>query len=175
MRKRLLLIALMILALGLIGTGLSTLYENDEPIESQQPFPSAAFKVSYGIPLAWHGYSVAYTGWIPWGFLSEYWFSLEYLLLDAAFWFAISFLVCVATLKSVSVLLKTIASKTVVTYFLASASFSIVGVSLFFFGYEDLGFRLYAIGLFLVAATCYQSLVGKRRTSQSSKIAITKS
>jgi hypothetical protein len=38
--------------------------------------------------------------------------------------------------------------------------------------YEDLGLRLYAIGLFLVAATFYQSLAGEGRTSQKSKIAI---
>jgi hypothetical protein len=41
--------------------------------------------------------------------------------------------------------------------------------------YLDLGLRLYAIGLFLVAATFYQSLVGEGRTSQKSRIAITKS
>jgi hypothetical protein len=40
--------------------------------------------------------------------------------------------------------------------------------------YLDLGLRLYGFGIFLVAGTFYQSLVGERRTSQKSKITITK-
>jgi uncharacterized membrane protein YfcA len=71
--------------------------------------------------------------------------------------------VSATSVKSVQILLKTIASKVVVTYFLASATFSIVGSCLYLFGYEDLGLRLYAFGMFLVAATFYQSLVGKKK------------
>jgi len=168
------LIALAILTLGLVGISLSTLYEQYESEFLGTNFPLGLWKTSYGygFPLGWYGYSFTFiTGMqVPIGPVPAppkvYWFSLESLLLDAAFWFAISFSVCVASTKSVEILLKTTASKVVVTYFLASASFSIVGLSLFFFSYEDLGLRLYAIGLFLVAATFYQSLVGERRTSQ---------
>jgi hypothetical protein len=163
MRKGLFLTALAIILLGLVGTSLSTYYEQVEFIPSQNQ-PWGAVKVSYGFPLLWHGYS---------GLLSplpgaignrEYWLSLESLVLDSLFWFAISFCVCISTMISVKILLKTTASKTVVTYFLASASFSVVGLSLFFFSYEDLGLRLYAIGIFLVAATYYQSVVEERKT-----------
>jgi hypothetical protein len=174
MRKRLLLIGLVILALGLIGTSLSTLYEQVEFMPSQnQP----KVKVFYGFPLSWHGYSLMempIPSFTPPPLEYDYWFSSESLLLDAVFWFAISLFASVAAMKSVKILLKTIAPKVVATYFLASASFSIVGVSLFFFSCEDFGLRLYAIGLFLLAATYYQSLIGTRRTPQKSKIAVTK-
>ncbi len=39
------------------------------------------------------------------------WFSLESLLLDAAFWIAITFFVSIATMKLVNILHKTRASK----------------------------------------------------------------
>jgi hypothetical protein len=166
------LVALASLGLGVIGTALSTLYEQNEWIL----FQGETFKVSYGFPLAWMGYSQNYPPihldppqWpfgpivIP---LKTYWFSLGSLLLDAAFWFAISFFVCGTTMKSVKILLRTIASNVVVTYFLASASFSVVGLSLNLFSYENLGLRLYGFGLFLIAATFYQVLVRERRTSK---------
>ena len=57
-------------------------------------------------------------------------------------------------------------SKVVVMYFFSSASFLVVGLSLCLFSYEDLGLRLFGIGLFLVVATFCQSLVGERKTSQ---------
>jgi hypothetical protein len=158
------LVAVAILALGVIGTSLSTLYKQNEYIGYP---PMVTFKESYGFPLGWHGYSVTEGSAIP--VIPPpltYWFSLESLLLDAAFWFAISFFACVATMKSVKVLLRTIASKVVVTYFLASASFSVVGLSLYLFSYENLGLRLLGFGIFLVVATFYQSLAGERKTSQ---------
>jgi hypothetical protein len=40
--------------------------------------------------------------------------------------------------------------------------------------YEDLGLGLYGFGIFLVAATFYQSLAGEKRTSKKSKIDIAK-
>ena len=172
-KRTAILIALAILILGLVGTGLSTLYEQNEQVYLGTNFPLGLWKISHGngFPLWWYGYSFTFImgNQEPFGPVPAppmvYWFSLESLVLDAAFWFAISFFVCVASTKSVEIILKTTASKVVATYFLASASFSIVGLSLFFFSYEDLGLRLYAIGLFLIAATFYQSLVGERRTS----------
>jgi hypothetical protein len=144
----------------------------------------------FSTKVAW--YSVTYKGWIPWGFPFGYWFSLESLILDAAFWFAISFFACLVTMKSVKILRKTIASKilpsinVVVMYFLFSLSFLVAGLCLssvtqsiniglgpppldFEFlshPYLDLGLRLYGFGIFLVAATFYQSLVGERKTSE---------
>jgi len=109
MRKKNALIVLVILALGLVGTVLSTLYQQNELIDMTAS--KSTLKVSYGFPLGWHGYSLIYRGWSPWGFPSEYWFSLGSLLLDATFWIAISFLVSLAAMKSVSILRKTRASK----------------------------------------------------------------
>ena len=165
----LILVALAILAFGLIGTGFSGLYVQNQFVIVAN---TGIMKVSYGFPLSWHGYSQNYSLQLhplDWGDVippKVYWLSLGSLLLDAAFWFAISFFACVATMKSVKILLRTIASKVVVTYFLASASFSVVGLFLYLFSYEDLGLRLYGIGLFLVAATFYQTLLRERKTSQ---------
>ena len=102
MRKKSVLIALVILAFGLVGTGLSTLYKQNEQIAIT--LMGFTQKVSYGFPLGWYGYSFAVTG-IPrndyWGLPPlSYWFSLESLLLDVAFWFAISFFVSFVALKS---------------------------------------------------------------------------
>jgi hypothetical protein len=108
MRKKTVLIALIILALGLIGTGFSALYEQGEFIVTN--FPMGTRKVSYGFPLMWYGYSYAVV-MFPVSTPRLYWFSLESLLLDAAFWFAISFVVCIATMKSVNMLHRTRVSK----------------------------------------------------------------
>ena len=103
MRKKTVLIVLAILALGLIGTGLSALYQQNEYIrepyyDPKTPAPVIGpIKVSYGFPLGWHGYSLMYIG--PRNFRSEYWFSLESLLLDAAFWIAISSIACIDIIK----------------------------------------------------------------------------
>lgn len=108
MRKNTVLIVLAILALGLIGTGFSALYEQGEFIVDS--FPMGTIKVSYGFPLVWYGYSYAEV-MIPVSTPRSYWFSLESFLLDIAFWVTISFLVWVATMKSVSMLRKRRASK----------------------------------------------------------------
>jgi hypothetical protein len=164
MRKSSLLIALIILALGLVGTSLSTLYEKNEYIGSPLS-PPETFKMSYGFPLGWHGYSllIGRTIVLPQFLHPAYWFSLESLLLDGVFWFAISLFASAVTMKSVQMLLKTIASKVVVTYFCASASFLVVGLCLYLSTYQDLGLRLYVFGTFLVAATFYQSLAGEKK------------
>lgn len=202
-KRTVILIALAILVLGLVGTGLSTLYEQSGYTESSS---SVIFRVSYGFPLSWHGYSQNYTiqkeaarvllasyaPLIPYIPPKIYWFSLESLVLDAVFWFAISFFVCVAAIKSVRILRKARASKMlsainpVVVYFFASLSFLVAGLCLssvnqainIYLGppppnfeflshpYLDLGLRLYGIGMFLVVCTFYQSLLGERRTSQ---------
>jgi hypothetical protein len=106
MRKKSVLLALVILTLGLVGTGLSALYQQNEQID--RTLLGFTHKVSYGFPLAWHGYSFT-IGAVH--FPEIYWFSLGSLLLDAVFWVAISFFVCTATMKSVSILQKTRASR----------------------------------------------------------------
>jgi hypothetical protein len=166
-KRTVILVVLVTLALGLIGTSLSTLYEQNEWTESY-----IILKVSYGFPMAWHGYSQNYSQNYSQFQLGPpplvnppkiYWLSLGSLLLDVAFWFAISFCLCIPTITSMKILLKTTASKTVTTYFLASVSFSFVGLSMWLFSYEDLGLRLFGFGIFLVAATFYQSLASKRK------------
>jgi hypothetical protein len=113
MRKKSALIALVILAFGLIGTALSTLYVQNEFLLHTVHFgdPSAeAWKFSYGFPLGWYGYSQQQV-WSANPIPKFYWFSLGSLLLDAAFWVAISFFVSLAAIKSVNILRKTRASK----------------------------------------------------------------
>jgi len=109
MRKRTLLIALAVIAIGVIGTGLSTLYRQN--IITDFTGKQGVYKISYGFPLGWYGHSHT-VGGIPLFPSSEtYWFSLESLLLDTAFWVAISFSVSIATIKSVNILHKARASK----------------------------------------------------------------
>jgi hypothetical protein len=109
MRKRTLLVALAILALGLVGTGLSTLLKQNEYIGSP---PVVTVKESYGFPLIWYGYSFQEVGIpSPNPPPKTYWFSLGSLLVDGALWVAISFFVCIAAVKSVSILHKARASK----------------------------------------------------------------
>jgi hypothetical protein len=178
MRKKTVLIALVILALGLVGTGLSTLYTRYEG--TREPYiikssglPITTFKVSYGFPLVWHGYSLIYKGWIPWGFPSEYWFSLESLLLDAAFWFAISFFGSFVAIKSARALnlvataragvlnLLAIARacvlgmKTSIILLVMSVFFIVIGVGLCLVArpYLELGLRLIGSGTFTLIAT----------------------
>jgi hypothetical protein len=111
MRKKSALIALAILALGLIGTGVSIIYVQNEFIGVHVGDPSVGtWKFSYGFPLSWYGYSQAVVR-VPTTTPKTYWFSLESFLLDAAFWIAISFFTCIATMKSVSMLHKTRTSK----------------------------------------------------------------
>lgn len=111
MRKRTLLVALAILALGVIGAGLSALYKQKD--YSGNP-PTVTVKESYGFPLGWQGYSWTEIGmpvFIPVRTPKIYWFSFGSLLLDAAFWFAISFFACIVAMKSVDILRRTRASK----------------------------------------------------------------
>lgn len=105
MRKKTVLIVPVILALGLIGTILSTLYEKNEYLGQNSPF--GVWKVSYGLPLAWRGYSYYIVTQGPRSAPIANWFSLESLLLDGAFWFVISFFVSVAAMQLAKILLKT--------------------------------------------------------------------
>jgi hypothetical protein len=173
MRKKTVLIALVILALGLVGTGLSALYTRNEYIGEP---PVVTFKKSYGFPLVWHGYSLIYKGWIPYGFPSEYWFSLESLLLDAAFWFVISFFVSFVALKSARALnlvarirAGVLGMKTSIILLAMSLLFIVIGVGLCLFAqtgtaqawfgyvirarYFDLGLRLIGSGTATLIAT----------------------
>jgi hypothetical protein len=105
MRKRTLLVAMAILAFGLIGTTLSAMYQQPNELILKTLW---TVKVSYGFPLSWYGYSeqiVSLDG------KTIYWYSVESLLIDAAFWLAISFFLCVATLKLVNISQRTRASK----------------------------------------------------------------
>ena len=49
------LVALIILAFGVIGTGLSAFREQNELIVDG--WPMSTLKVAYGFPLGWYGYS----------------------------------------------------------------------------------------------------------------------
>jgi hypothetical protein len=117
MRKKTALMILIILGFGLIGTSLSTLYtQNEFNRDIKATTRNDTFKVSHGFPVGWYGYtqtSIWYLfHWTPPSISPKiYWFSPESLLLDAAFWLAISFFVCVATMKSVNILHKRRASK----------------------------------------------------------------
>ena len=75
MRIRPFLIVLSIFALGIIATLISGFYE-------QNLSKPGLSKIVYGFPLSWHGHS-----WIVYpGMPTVYWFSLEFFLLDTAFW-----------------------------------------------------------------------------------------
>jgi hypothetical protein len=56
MRKKSALIVLVVLAFGLVGTGLSTFYQQDGYFVNIAA-SKVTFTVSYGFPLGWHGYS----------------------------------------------------------------------------------------------------------------------
>jgi hypothetical protein len=88
------LIVLVTLGLGLIGTIVTVVYPVATlvyPVE----LPGTV-KVFYGSPLAWHGYSFETTAQLNYGYSTTYWFSSGALLLDVTFWFGISFIACVA-------------------------------------------------------------------------------
>jgi hypothetical protein len=117
MRNKTVLIALVVLALGLVGTGLSALYQQQDwqTTEITTDKHMETFKESHGFPLSWYGYTQTTIWYLshwnpPYNPPKVYWFSLESLLLDASFWFAISFFVSIA-IKSVSILHKARASK----------------------------------------------------------------
>jgi len=169
MRKTL-LIALILVAACLIGTGFSSLYQKED-------YPAGlhgTWMTSYGFPAAWHGYSWN-EGPIPlFRETPTYWFSLESLLLDALFWFGISFVAYVVPMKSFRTFGRTLVSKLTVTYFSIGIYSSVVGASIWLLTYEDLGFRLFGIGLFLLVATFYQILLVRRRASQSSRLETTR-
>lgn len=101
MRKKSVLVALAIFALGLTGMGLSTLYSQNKYIEYTTT-NKVTFGVSYGFPLGWHGHTVTDTrGNRFWGLPPEvYWFSLESLLANITFWFVISSFVSLSAIKS---------------------------------------------------------------------------
>jgi hypothetical protein len=161
MRKKTVLIALVILALGLTGTGLSALYERDEFIVTN--FPMGTIKVSYGFPLGWYGHSQTTGIWIPFvPSTGTYWFSLESLLLDASFWFAISFFVSLVAIKSARALnLVAIAragvlgTKTSIILLVVSLFFIAIGGGLCLVArpYLDLGLRLSGSGTVSLIAT----------------------
>jgi len=111
MRNKSVLFVLVILAIGLIGTGLSSLYTQKGYTDTLGM--TTTFKVSYGFPLGWYGYSQTYQGVLAQPILPPrtYWFSLESFLLDFALYFAVSFFVTLATIRSMSMLHKTRTSK----------------------------------------------------------------
>jgi hypothetical protein len=75
MKTKPVLIVFVIIALGLISTLVSGLYE-------QNLSTIGVSKIGYGFPLSWHGHS-----WIVYlGMPTVYWFSLDSFVLDAAFW-----------------------------------------------------------------------------------------
>ena len=181
MRKKSVLIALVILALGLVGASLSTLYEHDERFGSML---GGTFKASYGFPLGWHGYSTNYGGpplVYPSTWPVFYWFSLESFLLDTAFWVVISFFVSLAAIKSAQALnfvamvrAGVLGMKTSILLLVMSLSLIAIGVGLCLFAqttgpaqvwfgyvispmkirpYLDLGLRLIGSGTVSLIAT----------------------
>jgi hypothetical protein len=130
------LIALIVLALGLVGASLSTLYEHDE----YSGLIGGTFKASYGFPLGWYGYSTNYGGAplvIPLRPPVFYWFSLEAFLLDVAFWFGISFFVSLVAIKVARALnlvemarAGVLGMKTSIMLLVMSLFFIVVGVGL---------------------------------------------
>jgi hypothetical protein len=118
MRKRALLIALAVIGLGLIGTGLSTLYQQQDwqTTEITNDKHMETFKEYHGFPLSWYGYTQTRIWYLshwnpPYIPPKVYWFSLPSFLLDTAFWIAISSIGCIAIIKSMNVLHKARASK----------------------------------------------------------------
>jgi len=195
MRKKSALFALMILALGLVGIGLSTLYMQ-EGYSGNEPFVTV--KRSYGFPFGWYGYSFT-TVIAPVHVPEIYWFSLGSLLLDAAFWFAISFFVSIAAIKSaraLNLIAKTRAGmlglKTSIMLLVVSLSLMVIGVGLcllsqrkleeiiqVWFGsiipptlirpYLDLGLRLIGSGTIALIATFLVMLRKPRNVNALSK------
>jgi hypothetical protein len=93
-KRTAILIVLVTLALGLIGTILLVV---DPPPMVLYPIElPGTVKVFYGSPLAWHGYYFNTTAQLNYGYPTTYWFSSGALLLDVTFWFGISFIACVA-------------------------------------------------------------------------------
>jgi hypothetical protein len=109
LRKKNVLIALAIIAIGFVGTGLTTLYKQHEYIDFTGR--QATYKESYGFPLGWYGYSYIVGGVPILSPIHVYWFSLLSLLLDAAFWVVISSIGCIAIIRSMNMLHKARASK----------------------------------------------------------------
>lgn len=95
------------MVLGSVGTILSSFYSS---LYQDFVVYRARALTSYGFPFGWHGHELAVGPahiLDPGGFPSDVdWFSLEALLLDIAFWFAISSLAVVATIKAVNMLHK---------------------------------------------------------------------
>lgn len=172
MRNKSALIALVILALGLVGASLSTLYEHDE----YSGLLGGTFKASYGFPLSWHGYSTNYgvpmfnNNLQPVSSPVFYWFSLEAFLLDVAFWFGISFFVSLVAIKVARALnlvemarAGVLGMKTSIMLLVMSLFFIVVGVGLSLvaqmsaFGgmsdYLNVGSRLIGSGTIALIAT----------------------
>jgi hypothetical protein len=107
MRKRNLLIILAILAIGLIGTSLSSLCENQNEMIEVRPFAPNHW-VSFGFPISWYGYREQTYPELGFRF---YWFSLVSFLVNTVFWTAISTLGYFVITILIDVLHKVRASK----------------------------------------------------------------
>jgi len=115
MRTRILLIALAVLAVGLIGTSLSSLCENQNEMIEVRPFAPNHW-VSFGFPVSWYGYREQTYPELDGA--RFYWFSLGSFLVNTAFWIAISTLGYFVVAISINMLHKARASKnlSVITY-----------------------------------------------------------
>jgi hypothetical protein len=172
MRTKSALIVLAVLALGLVGIGLSTLYtQNEYSASITGTIEKDVSKVSHGFPLGWYGYTQTYSWnksysghWGPPPFVATKisWFSLESLLLDVSFWFAISFFASLTAIRSARTLnLVAIARacvlgmKTSLMLLVMSLFFMVVGVGLCLVAqpYLDVGLRLIGSGTIVLIAT----------------------
>lgn len=116
-------LALIILSLSLIATGLSRVYwqENEQYVYIGSSTEEEIDTVSTGFPFTYYGYTDT-SAWI-WGNTSyphwiviskptrTYWFSLMPFLADIAFWSAISFVAGIIAMKSIIASKKRRASK----------------------------------------------------------------
>lgn len=110
MRERTLLIVLMVLALGLVETGLSSLYT--QSTIDKLGGTIYIIRVSCGFPFIWYGYETIHQlHMFPQESLPEYWYSLELLLIDAAFWIAISSIACFVAIRAMNMSHKRKSSK----------------------------------------------------------------
>jgi hypothetical protein len=107
-RRKNALIVLVILAFGLIGTGLSAFREQSEFISVGSGL--GTWQVAYGFPLGWYGYSEPHL-MVVMTPNKIYWFSSESFLLDTAFWLAISSSAFIVAIQLEKMLRKTKAPK----------------------------------------------------------------
>jgi hypothetical protein len=111
MMKRTLLVALIVFAFGLIGTGLSMFYTRSESVPMSYTGNTRLDRVSYGFPISWCGFQKQIDTFEGITMIWNTWNSPEFFLADAVFWIALSFFICTAAMKLVNMTQRRRASK----------------------------------------------------------------